>query len=270
MAYKLHAYVDRSTAPSDLQTQFDTYESNHNTIQSSIYTDEPPRDDGTRTGYIGLETWLSVQGDIDTAVSELVTLIDTADWGVVLQSQTDIEGDTLRTDTSYYPPSLSDGLRAPVAVSANQHTIKYDDIAAVVNGSEVSTPSGTLTVDAPEQDPRTDTLTIESDGNVVVNGSGVTLATLTVHPGKIVDVDTVAYGLPESDATQIHSHGTPPTYMADPTIDWPEPLPSDYFDRSVLSNSELDAIAAELTNISDDNTRQALQVIYQIVFDRQL
>ena len=269
MAYKLHAYVDRSTAPSDLHTQFGTYEANHNTVQNGTYTDEPPRDDGTRTGYIGLETWLSVQTDIDTAVSDLVALIDTADWGVVLQSQTDIEGDTLQADTSYYPPSLTDGLRAPVTVSANQHTVEYGDVAAVVNGSEVSTPSDTLSVDPPEQAPRTDTLTIQSDGSVTLNGSGVTLATLTVHPGKIVDVDTVAYGLPESDPTQVHSHGTPPDYMADPTIDWPEPLPSDYFDRSVLSDSELDAIATELTNISDKNTRQALQAIYQIVFDRQ-
>jgi len=269
MAYKLHADVDRSTAPSDLQTQFDTYESNHNIVQSGTYTDEPPRDDGTRTGYIGLEAWLSVQADIDTAVSDLIALIDTADWGVVLQSQTVIEGDTLRADTSYYPPSLSDGLRAPVAVSANQHTIEHGDVAAVVNGSEVSAPNDTLTVDPPEQDPRTDTLTIESDGTVVVNGSGVTLATLTVHPGKIVDVDTVAYGLPESDPTQVHSHGSPPDYMADPTIDWLERLPADYFDRSVLSDDDLDAIAAELTNISDDNTRQALKAIYQIVFDRQ-
>jgi len=269
MAYKLHAYVDRSTAPSDLQTQFNTYESNHNTVQSGTYTDEPSRDDGTRTGYIGLKAWLSVQADIDAAVSDLVAFIDTADWGVVLQSQTDIEDDTLRTDTSYYSPSLSDGLRAPVAVSTKQHTVEYADVAAVVNGSEVSARSDTLTVDPSEKDPRTDTLTIESDGNVTLNGSGVTLATLTIHPGKIVDVDTVAYNLPESDPTQVHSHGTPPDYMADPTIDWPEPLSSDYFDRSVLSDDDLDAIATELTNISDDNTRQALQAIYQIVFDRQ-
>jgi hypothetical protein len=269
MAYKLHAYVDRSTAPSDLQTQFDDYENNHNTVQTGTYTDEPPRDDGTRTGYIGLEAWLSVQANIDTAVSDLVALIDTADWGVVLQSQTDVESDTLRTDSSYYPPSLNNGLRAPVDVTATQHTIEYDNVAAVVNGSEVSAANGTLTVDPPEQDPRTDTLTIESDGSVTLNGSGVTLATLTVHPGKIVDVDTVAYGLPESDPTQVHSHGNPPDYMADPTVDWPEPLPADYFDRSVLSDDDLDAIATELTNISDDNTRQALQVIYQIVFNRQ-
>jgi hypothetical protein len=269
MAYKLHAYVDRGTAPSDLQTQFETYESNHNIVQSGTYTDEPPRDDGTRTGYIGLEAWLSVQTDIDTAVSNLVALIDTADWGVVLQSQTDVEGEPLRTDSSYYPPSLKNGLRAPVDVSTTQHTIEYDNVAAVVNDSEVSAANGTLTVDPPKQDPRTDTLTIESDGSVTLNGSGVTLATLTVHPGKIVDVETVTYGLPESDPTQIHSHGTPPDYMADPTIAWPEPLPSDYFDRSVLSDDDLDAIAAELTNISDDNTRQALQAIYQIVFDRQ-
>lgn len=269
MAYKLHAYVDRSTAPSDLHTQFGTYEANHNTVQNGTYTDEPPRDDGTRTGYIGLETWLSVETDNNIAVSDLVALIDTADWSVVLQSQTDVEGDTLRTDTSYYPPSLSDGLRAPVTVSANQHTVEYRDVAAVVNGSEVSATNDTLTVDPPEQTPRTDTLTIGSDGNVVVNGSGVTLATLTVHPGKIVDVDTVAYGLPESDPTQVHSHGSPPDYMADPTIDWPEPLLTDYFDRSVLSDDDLDAIATELTSISDDNTRQALQAIYQLVFDRQ-
>jgi len=161
MAYKLHAYVDRSTAPSDLHTQFGTYEANHNTVQNGTYTDEPPRDDGTRTGYIGLETWLSVQADIDMAVSDLVALIDTADWSVVLQSQTDVEGDTLRTDTSYYPPSLSNALRAPITVSANQHIINYDDVAAVVNGTEVSTPSGTLTVDSPKQNPRTDALTIE-------------------------------------------------------------------------------------------------------------
>ncbi|AFH22762.1 hypothetical protein OSG_eHP34_00145 [environmental Halophage eHP-34] len=269
MAYKLHAYVDRSTAPSNLQTQFNTYESNHNTVQSGTYTDEPPRDDGTRTGCIGLETWLSVQADINTAVSDLVALIESADWGVVLQSQTNVEGNTLRADTSYYPSSLSDGLRAPITVSVNQHTVEYSDVAAVVNGSEVSATNGTHTVDSPKQNPRTDSLTIESDGNVVVNGSGVTLATLTVHPGKIVDVDTVAYSLPESEPTQVHSHGSPPDYMADPTIDWPEPLPSNYFDRSVLSDDDLDAIAAELTSISDDNTRQALQAIYQIVFDRQ-
>jgi hypothetical protein len=154
-------------------------------------------------------------------------------------------------------------------MSANQHTVEYGDVAAVVNDSEVSAASGTLSVDPPEQDPRTDTLTVESDGDVTLNGGGVTLATLAVHPGKIVDVDTVAYTLPESDPTQVHSHGSPPDYMADPTIEWPEPLPADYFDRSVLSDDDLDAIATELTNISDDNTQQALQAIYQIVFDRQ-
>jgi uncharacterized protein YfkK (UPF0435 family) len=48
----------------------------------------------------------------------------------------------------------------------------------------------------------------------------------------------------------------------------PEPLPADYFDRSVLSDSDLDAVAAELDSITDDNTRQALKQIYQIIFER--
>jgi hypothetical protein len=49
----------------------------------------------------------------------------------------------------------------------------------------------------------------------------------------------------------------------------PEPLPADYFDRSVLSEQDLEAVAGELDNINDDNTQQSLQAIYQIIFDRQ-
>lgn len=243
MAHHIHAYLDTTDAPTDAQTRFDNWQADHRTVTTGSYEIVSPRPDGTRIGYVELNAYFDVRDDPQAIISDFTdNHFPNVSWLVVQHRETAAEGDAEQQDTAYYDPSMTNGLRAPVTVTTNQHTIEYGDVAAVVGGSEVSALSGTLTVDAPTDSPRADTLTIESDGSVVPNGDGATVATLETHPGKINSVEAAEFSVPTSDWTTEVTRGTPPTYLSDPTEPMPVPLTNTEVVREHISEETADAL----------------------------
>lgn len=249
MAHHIRAYLDPTDAPTDAQTRFDNWQADHRTVAAGSYEDVPARPDGTAVGYIELNAYFDLRDDAATIISDLTdNHFPSVSWLVVQHRETDAEGETERENTAYYGSAKTDGLRAPVTVSAAQHTVKWGDVAAVVGGSEVSAASGSLTIDPPSDTERTDALTIESDGSVAVNGSGYEFATLTVHPGKVVGLETAAFEVPTSAWTTEVTRGTPPTYLSDPTESMPDRLPPEAVDRTHISSETADALRTARDN----------------------
>lgn len=243
MAHHIRVRFNPTDAPTDAQTRFDSWQTDHHTVTAGSYENVPPRPDGTRVGHVELNAYFDVRDDPQAIISDLTdNHLPSVSWLVVQHRETFAEGDAKRQDTAYYDPGMTNGLRAPVVVSADQHIVEYGNVAAVVGGTEVSAPSGTLTVDPPADSPRADTLTIESDGSVVLNGDGAVVATLETHPGKIVSVDAAEFSVPTSDWTTELTRGTPPTYLSDPTEPMPDPLTNTEVVREHISPETADAL----------------------------
>jgi len=243
MAHQIRVRLNPADVPTDAQTRFDNLQADHRTVTTGSYESMSPRPDGTRVGYVELNAYFDVREDVRTIIDDLTNNhFPNVAWLVVQHRETPAEGDAERQDPTYYDPDMTSGLCAPVSVSADQHTLSYGDVAAVVGGSEVSATAGTLTVKPPADSPRADTLTIESDGSVVLNGDGAAVATLETHPGKIVSVEPADFSIPTSDwATEV-TRGTPPTYLADPAEPMPDPLPTTEVIREHISDETADAL----------------------------
>jgi hypothetical protein len=249
MAHHIRAYLDPADAPTDAQTRFDAWQADHRTVTTGRYDDVPTRPDGTRVGYIELNAYFDVRDDPTAIISDFTdNHFPSVSWLVVQHRETAAEGDAERQDTAYYDADMTNGLRAPVTVSANQHTLEYGDVAAVVGGSEVSAAAGSLTIDPPADSPRADTLTIESDGSVVLHGDGATVATLETHPGKIVSVDAAEFTVPTSAWSTKVTRGTPPTYLSDPAEPMPDPLTNTEVVREHISPETADALRSARDN----------------------
>ena len=271
MTTHVRVRINPTDAPSDVQTRLENWETDHGGVRPADYTAVEPRDDGTRAGYIEADSYFGVRDDPTPIIDDLLSNhVPSTSWLVVQSRQVPPEGNE-RTDPTYYDPDLSRGLRAPVTVSAQGHTVQYSDIDAVIGGSEIHTDAGEVTVqyDGDTATQRSLAITDTGDVQVVDDGTGLSVATLEVHPAKIVAVDKREY--PEwetTDWTTEHVRGSPPTYLSDPAEPFPDPLPSDYFDRTHIDQSDFETIATELQNITDDNTRAAAKAIVRVVFDK--
>lgn len=273
MTTQLRVRIDPTAAPADAQKRFDEWTADHSTVRPSDYTTVPPRDDGTRVGYIDGHAYVDVREDKQTIIDDLLTnRFPSASWLVVQSRQLPPEGNE-RDDPTYYDPDLSRGLRAPVDVSAQGHTVQYDAIDAVINGSAIHADAGEVTVQYDGDTATQRSLWLTESGEVQIVDTdpdpGLSITELEVHPAKIVNVDTREY--PEwgaTDWTTDHVRGSPPTYLSDPTVPFPDPLPDDYFNRTHVDQADFEAIASELQNITDDNTRAAAKEIVRVVFDK--
>jgi len=273
MTTHVRVRINPTDAPSDIQTRINAWQSDHGTVRPGEFSDVSPRNDGTRAGYIEAESYFDVQDDPAPIIDDLLSNhVPRASWLIVQSRQVPPEGNE-RDDPAYYDPGLSRGLRVPVDVSARGHTVQHGGIDAVINGSEVHADAGEVTVqyDGDTATQRSLWLTELGEVQIVDTGTdpGLSVADLEVHPAKIVGVDTRQY--PEWDTgnwTTDHVRGSPPTYLSDPAEPFPDPLPSDYFDRTHVDQSDFETIAAELQNITDDNTRAAAKKIVRVVFDK--
>jgi hypothetical protein len=236
-------------------------------VADGQYRDEPPRADGTCVGFVELIGHFAVNADPTAVIDDLTdNHFPDVSWLVIQHRQQDIESESDRTDPSYHDPAMADGLRAPVSVAADRHTLSYSEIDAVVGGSEVSAAAGETAVDPPADDARADTLTIESDGAVVINGTGATVADIETHPAKIVDVEEDIFELPESEWATEEVRGSPPGYIEDAATPMPDPLPSDPVDRNEIPDSKQQEIYDLIEAHPDQDTADLAKGIVDIVF----
>jgi len=273
MSHIIRARADPTGVPSDSQTRFEAWTSDHDFILNDAdYRDIPPRDDGTMVGYVEMTARLAEGADAQTAVDDLTNNhLPDASWLVVHTRRDDAEADepAYRDDPAYYDGGMTDGLRSAVTVNADQHTVEYDAIEAVVGGAQVSTPAGSVAVDPPASGTRADELTINDSGTVALNEPGVTIASWETHPGKIPreTVETAAFELPTSEFSQAFIRGSPPDYLADETVAFPDPLPSDYVDRSEISDADIQQIYDLIAAHPDQETADLAQSIVDVIFD---
>ncbi|AFH21855.1 hypothetical protein OSG_eHP11_00040 [environmental Halophage eHP-11] len=223
-------------------------------------------------GYVEMTARLAEGGDVQPAVDDLTTNhFGDASWLVVHTRRDDAEADepVYRDDPGYYDDGMTDGLRSGFAVNADQHTVEHDAIEAVVGGTKVSATAGSVTVDPPASGTRADGLTIDDSGTVALNGSGLAVASWETHPGKIPreTVETAAFELPTSEFSQASVRGSPPDYLADETVPFPDPLPSDYVDRSEISDADIQQIYDLIDAHPDQETSDLAKSIVDVIFD---
>jgi len=272
MSHIIRTRADPTGVPSDSQTRFESWVSDHDFILNDAeYRDIPPRDDGTMVGYVEMTARLAEGAGLQTAVDDLTTNhFPDASWLVAHTRRDDAEADepSYRDDPSYYDGDMTDGLRSAVTVNTNQHTVEHSAIEAVVGGTEVSAAAGSVTVEPPINGTRSDELTIDGSGTVALNGSGLSVASWETHPGKIPreTVETVAFGLPTSEFSQTFIRGSPPDYLADEAVAFPDPLPSDYVDRSEISDADIQQIYDLIEAHPNQETADLAQSIVDVIF----
>lgn len=274
MSHIIRIRADPTAVPTDSQTQFESWVSDQSTIlDDSEYREIPPRDDGTMVGYVEMTARLADGADVQAAVDALTSnYYPDTDWLVVHTRRDDAEVDepSYRDDAGYYDNGMTAGLRAPVDINVNQHNVEHDAIEAIVGGAEVSAEAGSLAVEPPTDGKRTDELTINDSGSVDINGTGFTVALLETHPGKIPreTVNTASFELPTTEFSQAFVRGSPPDYLADETVQFPDPLPSDYLDRNEIDDNDVQAIYDAIEAHNDPETSQLAKQIVDIVFGR--
>jgi hypothetical protein len=268
MSYLVRARLDPNTVSGDKQQKFDDWVAEHDDVlDDSEYRSISKRQDGTMEAYDELTGRFSVNSDVNAIVSSLVGDYYTdCDWLVVHTRKEDSEASetTYIQDSTYYEPGMSNGLRSDVTVDkTDSYTVSYDSVEAVVGGSEVSSASGQITVDEPDDEAKIVNLTVESDGSVVVDGSGYSFATVEVHPAKIVSIETEEFALESTDwGDAVEVRGSPSDYLVDESIDFPDRKQSEYVDRVNLSQDTANAI---LTARDNNNTQEQIDHILDVL-----
>lgn len=268
MAHEIHAVLDAEGAPADGETRYEEWYANHSfvlTDREQTYTIHEPRADGTLQGYHEFRVFLSVQSDLAAAVSDLETGFPDASWMVVNTRRVDDElaQEPWASDETYHAPGLSDGLRAVVAAEFNGHTLSHDGIHYTAGGTDYDVAAGDYTFDEPD-DSVTKTLYADETG-LNLNG-GVEVATVEVHPGRIVSIEEASQPTTTDAWTTDVERGTPPTHFANETESYPAPKPSDPFDRAHISDSQEQAIYDAIDSHSDTETAALAKEIVDIVF----
>ena len=268
MAYEIHTLIDAEGAPADAQTRFDDWYSNHDFVlvdREQGYTENPARDDGTLQGHHEFRVFLSLLDDPAAAVNDLEAAFPDASWMVVNTRRNDDElsRDPFRSDGAYYDPDASDGLRAAVDAGFDSHTLTHNGIRYLVGGTEHGVAAGDYAFDAPGG-PTTKTLYAD-EGGLNLNG-GVEVATVEIHPGRIVDVEEADQPTTTSGWTTEVERGTPPSHFADETEDYPNPKPADYLDRTTIDDADEQAIYDAIDDHSDPETAALAKEIVDIVF----
>lgn len=268
MAYEIHTLIDAGGAPADAQTRFDDWYSNHGfvlTDRERSYTENSPREDGTLQGYREFRVFLSLREDPANAESDLETAFPDASWMVVNTRRVDDElaQEPWASDETYHAPGLSDGLRAAVGADFDGHALTHGDIHYTVDGADHSVPAGEYTFEEPDG-KTTKTLYADKDG-LNTNG-GVEVATVEVHPGRIVNIDGASQPTASTGWTTDIERGSPPSHFVNETEAYPDREPSDPFDRAHISDSEEQAIYDAIEGHSDPETASLAKEIVDIVF----
>jgi len=192
-------------------------------------------------GYIEFRADLPATTDRQAAIDALTTdHFPDANWLVVHARHTNAERDDYADDPGYYDPG-TDGLLADPVFEHDGHTLSWEDIYIRYAGSNHTIPAGERAFDAPESDPRTVTLYATTDGTLAESGA-VEVATVEIHPAKIVNVDAEQFTLPESEYSQAFVRGDPPTHFADESVAFPERLESKPVERQFISSDTEQAI----------------------------
>lgn len=272
MAYEIHFLIDGESAPTDAATRFDDWYQNHTFVlpdREQQYTHHDAREDGTLQAYGEARVYLSLQADQQAAIDALAAQYPDADWLAINTRRTDTELgiDPWQSDPAYYDPAVSDGLRASISPEFVNHTLSHGEIEYVFEDDTHSIPAGEYVFDEPsiETGPYTQTLYADDTGSVTER-DGTEIATVEVHPGRIVDIDAATQPRSETDWTTAVSRGSPPTHFADETADLPDPLPADYLDRNRVSDSEIAQIYQAIDSHPDDQTAGLAEAIVDIVF----
>ena len=224
MSHQIRVRLDPSDAPSNGKDKFKSWTSEFTTVAGdSYYNKNQARQDGTLEAYHEFAATFSIQEDIDTITSVLLNdYFPNAEWLVVHEIKTDSEANFVEDDKTYYSNELQNGLRATPRFSRDGlFSLSYKDIHVVSDGSEISSKSGTIEFDKPKS-KTTHTVYAGSDGEVNID-TGVPVAEVEVHPGKIVSVDVYEFELETTDWSIHTVRGNSPSYFENPGESFPEP-----------------------------------------------
>jgi len=225
MSYVIRTRLDPIDAPSDKQQRFKDWLSSFDTVlDDSEYREIEARADGTMPAYDEAVARFDVREDINTILTALTEdHFPAVEWFVVHVRRDDREADKseYQDNPDYYDPEPTDGVRAPVSIERDgMFDLAYEDIHVVVNNSDVTVPAGSVSINEPTG-VQQETLYATAEGEVSFE-SGIRLADVQCHPGKIVAVETTEFSLRDSDWTTHSTRGSPPSYLADPDESFPE------------------------------------------------
>lgn len=232
MAHDIRFRLDPTAAPSDAAERVETWRSQFRPIlpdRGTDYRTVDARGDGTRPAYAECRQLFDCRDDRAAILADLTeTAFPDASWFVVHARRNDAElaDSDYADDPDYYPPGQTNGLRAPVTMHrSGRFGVDYDAIHYLIDGTRHTVSAGTYRFDPPERDPEAVDLYADADETLGTGGS-VHVATVTVHPGKIVDIDTASvpqtteeWGAPDL------TRGEPPTPLVDDSDSFPDPVP---------------------------------------------
>jgi len=243
MSYQIKAVLNPTDAPTDKQSLFESWATEFDSLTHD-YTEYTANNTNTRPAYDELTARFDYTTDIDTVIDSLKTeYYPNAEWFAIFKRSDAYESntDTYLTDPTYYSPNKTDGLTVPLTLSTDGHTLEYDAIDYLIDETAYHIDSGSLKLDKPKDTKQTKTL--YADANQSLNfSSGLKLASIEVHPAKVVVKETANVEWPTTDYdTPVFTRGSPPTPFIDPDTSWPTPS---YVTQEGVSQPTIDAILA--------------------------
>jgi hypothetical protein len=266
MAYEIQTLIDADGAPSNANTKFDNWYANHNFVQTEreqIYTSNAPREDGTLQSYDEFRVYLGLDEDLQATLSDLEAQFPDASWLVTHVRRDD--GEVPESGHDYCGPDITDGLCAKVEASFDGHTLNHNGVHALVNGTHTEVSAGSYTFDVPDS-KNVVTLYVDDSGTLNETG-GVEVATVEVHPGRIVNIDAAEQPVVNEDSwgTAEIVRGTPPSHFENKSESLPDRLPTDNFDRNRVSQTDIDAVYTLINSHPDQETRDLASGIMNIL-----
>lgn len=244
MSHLIRTRLDPASAPSDKQDRFQNWLDSYQTVGTdSGYTEHAARKDDTMPAYDEFTGRFSVHEDVTTILTDLLdNRFPDVSWAVVHTRRDDAEASDYDADETYYDPELDNGVRStPTFDRTGRFDLEYENIYAVVGGSEVTASAGTLSFDQPD-DRATHDVFINSDGSLTLDAGDVQVATVEVHPGRIVDVTPAQFGLQSTDWDVHTTRGSPPSYFVDTSEPFPDRLEQDEVVRQFISSETQQAL----------------------------
>jgi len=260
MAYEIHTLIDADGAPNDSQTKFDTWYANHNFVQTDreqSYTSNTPREDGTLQGYDEFRVYLGLDEDLQATLSDLEAQFPDASWLVTHVRRDDRE--VPESGHDYCDPNMTDGLCAKVEAFFDGHTLNHNGVHALVGGTHTEVSAGDYTFDVSDG-KNVVTLYVDDTGTLNETGS-VEVATVEVHPGRIVNIDAAEQPVVNEDTwgTAEIVRGMPPSYFENKSEPLPDRLPVERVERQKMNGGTITAIDNALVAVDDPDAATAIR-----------
>lgn len=260
MAYEINTTIDADGAPTDSQTKFDNWYANHNFVRPDReqgYTENPARDDGTLQGYHEFRVYLGLDEDLQATLSNLEAQFSDASWLVTHVRRDDRE--VPESGPEYCDPDMTDGLCAKVEASFDGHTLNHNGVHALVGGTHTEVSTGGYTFGVPDG-KNVVTLYVDDTGTLNETG-GVEVATVEVHPGRIVNIDAAKQPVVNEDSwgTAEIVRGSPPSYFENKSEPLPDRLPVERVERQKMSGDTITAIDDALAAVDDPDAATAIR-----------